>query len=613
MKQTLKNSAIYFSFWMFFFTTDRVFSLLYHFSKTRQTHLKDLLGCFWNGWRMDASTAAFICALPFLLFLFRPLIRPRQLTSVLSVYTFLLLPIQVAICLADRGLFAHWGFRIDATPLQFLDTPREMLASLTRAELLTAFVFGPIYCVLWCYIASRFIRKIQFSERQTAPILAKQFVLLPLLVLLMRGGWQHLPMNASLVYFSDSIYANQTAINPVWNFFYAVSKRDAYKKVNPYNYFSDAEAALKCSALLPVVGDSADVSILTIDKPNVIIIIWESFTAKMFAPLGGEKGVTPQTEAIAEEGLLFTNIYANGNRSDKGLPAIGSAYPAQPSQSIAFLTGKMLKLPHLSSAFNRNGYSSSFYYGGDLNFGNMFAFYNNGGYSPIVGKSDFSEKDITKKWGASDGAVFRKFLDYTPDDSRAFFKTLFTLSSHEPFDVPMRSRFYAENEDAKFRNAFAYTDSCVGAFVKEAKTKKWWDSTLVIIVADHGTTFPQWGSSSYELPEHFHVPLIFTGGALRLKGRVDAFGNQTDIAATLLHQLGWSSADFPFSRDLFSGRQRHFAHYVFTEGFGYLDKNGAAVYKHDAAKYILRKGLDEQALDCAKAYLQETYRDFISK
>ena len=613
MKQTLRNSAIYFSFWMFFYTTDRFFSLLYHFSKTSQTQVSDLLGCFWNGWRMDASTTAFLCAIPFVLFLSRPLLKDGSIRSFLTVYTCLLLPIQIAICLADRGLFAHWGFRIDATPLQFLDTPREMLASLTRAELLTAFVFGPIYCVLWCYIAFRFIRKIQFSERQTAPILVTQFVLLPFLVLLMRGGWQHLPMNASLVYFSDSIYANQSAINPVWNFFYAVTKRDAYRKVNPYNYFTDTEASQKCSALMPVAKDSADVSILKIKRPNVIIIIWESFTAKMFAPLGGEVGITPNTEAIAAEGLLFTNIYANGNRSDKGLPAVGSAYPAQPCQSIAFLTGKMLKLPHLSKPFNENGYSSSFYYGGDLNFGNMFAYYNNGGYSPIVGKSDFSEKDITKKWGACDGAVFRKLLEDTPDDSRPFFKTLFTLSSHEPFDVPMRSRFYAENEDAKFRNAFVYTDSCLGAFINEAKKKKWWDSTVVVIVADHGTTFPQWGNSSYELPEHFHVPMIFTGGALQLKGRVDAFGNQSDIAATLLHQLGWSSEAFPFSRDLFSRRQQHFAHYVFTEGFGYLDKDGVAVYKHDAGKYILKRGLDDHALDAAKAYLQVTYRDFIEK
>ena len=613
MRQTLKNSAIYFSFWMFFYTADRVFSLLYHFSKTRQIRFSDLLGCFWNGWRMDASMSAFLCAIPFLLFLFHPLIKSRRLSSLLTVYTCVLIPLQITICLADRGLFAHWGFRIDATPLQFLDTPREMLASLNGAELLTAFAFGPLYCLLWCYFALLFIRKIQFAERRSKPVFAVQFVMLPFLVLLMRGGWQHLPMNASLVYFSDSIYANQSAINPVWNFFYAVSTRDAYRKVNPYQYFSNEEATEKCSTLMPVAADSADVQLLSVQRPNVIIIIWESFTAKMFAPLGGERGVTPRTEAIANEGLLFTNIYANGNRSDKGLPAVGSAYPAQPAQSVAFLTGKMLKLPHLSRPFNDNGYTSSFYYGGDLNFGNMYAYYNNGGYSPIVGKSDFADKDLSKKWGACDAAVFRKFLDDTPDDSRHFFKTLFTLSSHEPFDVPMRSAFYAENDDAKFRNAFHYTDSCVGAFIAEARTKKWWDSTLVVIVADHGTTFPQWSNSSYELPEHFHVPLIFTGGALRQKGRVDTYGNQTDIAATLLHQLGWSSEAFPFSRDLFSKRQKHFAHYVFTEGFGYLDERGAAVYKHDAGKYILRRGLDDSALDGAKAYLQETYRDFIAK
>lgn len=167
-------------------------------------------------------------------------------------------------------------------------------------------------------------------------------------------------MNASLVYFSDNIYANQSAINPVWNFFYAVSVRSAYTKVNPYNYFSSEKAIQLCGSMMPIDQDSADISILKIKEPNVIVLIWESFTAKMFAPLGGERGIIPNMEAIANEGLLFTNIYANGNRSDKGLPAIGSAYPSQPAQSIAFLTGKMLKLPNISQSFNRNGYSSSF-------------------------------------------------------------------------------------------------------------------------------------------------------------------------------------------------------------------------------------------------------------
>lgn len=216
----------------------------------------------------------------------------------------------------------------------------------------------------------------------------------------------------------------------------------------------------------------------------------------------------------------------------------------------------------------------------------MYAYYNYGGYSPIVGKSAFAEKELSKKWGGNDGAVVRRFLDETPDGSHRFFKTLFTLSSHEPFEVPMRSIYYGEDEDSKFRNAIAYTDSCLGAFVREAKQKKWWDSTLVIIVADYGTIFPRSGNISYEMPENFHIPLILTGGALSLKGKIESYGNQTDIAATLLHQMGWSSSDFKFSRDLFNRNQKHFAHYVFTEGFGYADQQGVAVYKHDAQKYI---------------------------
>lgn len=613
---SIRNQIAYLLFWIGYFTFDRIFSLLYHFSKTKLLSFSDIIGAFWNGWRMDASMSAYLCIFPFFLLLLHSFLNCNKwILHILWAYTSILLIICIGLCIVDRGIFAHWGYRLDASPLQFIETPHEMLASLTNFELFLALGVGISFCVIWIKLAQKSIYKhLIKNPLNNKKILSAvfQLFLLPLILILCRGGLQQLPMNSSLVYFSENQYANQSAINPVWNFCYAVAHADAYKKENPYNYFSKEELNILVNTLMPK-AETCDSLILNNIRPNVIILIWESLTAKIVEPLGGEKNITPNLSRITKEGLLFTNFYANGNRSDKGLPAIGSAYPSQPASSIALVPNKMLKLPHLSIPFVENGYQTAFYYGGDLNFGNMYAYYNNGKYKKIVGKPAFQAKDMNKKWGASDGAVLQRLLEETPDNDTLFFKVLFTLSSHEPFDVPMKSKFEATDWDNKFRNAHAYTDSCIGSFISQAKNKKWWPNTLIIILADHGHPLPESSNLGFDMPGSFHIPMVFTGGALKKLGKCHTFGNQTDLAATLLHQLGWKSNQFPFSRDLFAEKEPHFAHYVFKEGLGYLDEEATIVYKHDFNDMRFRKNASDIKIKKAKAYLQKTYQDFIEK
>lgn len=619
MEKAVRHSILYFSFWMVYFGIDRAFSLVYHFNKTLAVSASDLIGTFTHGARMDASASAYLSVIPFLCLIFNQFRKITFVHVILSAYTYFIVALCTVLCLIDRGIFDHWGYRLDATPLQFIATPNEMLASLSLTEKFIAFGFGTVWIGFWCYLVKRFVlNPIRQSTSNSWSGAMLQFLFTVLLFFPIRGGLQLIPMNTSLVYFSNSQYANQTAVNPIWNFGYSVSKKASYEKENPYAFFDKQTANTLVKALLPNTdADSADVNILNtaITKPNVIVIIWESLTAKNFAPLGGRTGILPELEQIAKEGLLFTNIYANGNRSDKGLIAIGSAYPAQTTQSIAFLTNKVLKLPHISHEFNAKGYQSSFYYGGDLNFGNMWAYYNQGAYQPIIGKKDFEQKDMNKKWGASDAAVFNKLLADTPDDNAPFFKMLFTLSSHEPFDVPNFQRIQGADEDAKFWNAHAYTDSCLGTFIRTAKTRRWWDNTLIVIVADHGTTMPRIDKLDYDAAANYHIPLIFTGGALRQKGQQNStYGVQNDVVATILHQLSWSSKRFPYSRDLFSKQQPHFAHYVFNDGFGYLDASGCQLlYKNENQSFVINQKADSIQRARGLAYLQYTFQDFIDK
>nr|WP_229363392.1 sulfatase-like hydrolase/transferase [Flectobacillus sp. BAB-3569] len=171
------------------------------------------------------------------------------------------------------------------------------------------------------------------------------------LIIPIRGGLQLAPINQSAVYFSNKLFANHAAINPLWNFADSWFNKTA-DKGNPYQYLPTKEAELEVSKTLHNSSPTTEYVIdTTITKPNVLIITWESLTAKVFDKTGGIKGVLPELGKIANEGILFRNCFASGDRSDKGLIAILSAFPAQPTASVMTMPKKTAHLPILSQDF----------------------------------------------------------------------------------------------------------------------------------------------------------------------------------------------------------------------------------------------------------------------
>src|SRR5690606_20642672 len=213
--------------------------------------------------------------------------------------------------------------------------------------------------------------------------------------------------------------------------------------------------------------------------------------------LGTMVDVTPRFDTYVEEGLLFSNFYAAADRSDKGLVNILSGYPSQPTQSIMKLPVKASKLPVLSKSFEEAGYATSFYYGGELEFANIKAYLMNGGFSKVVGKESFKPEDWNSKWGAHDHVVLDKLLQDLNSSEKPFFSTIFTLSSHEPFEVPIEPHIEGDDEESKFLNSLYYTDQSIGNFIEAAKKEPWYDETLIIILADHGHRMPG-NSRNYE-------------------------------------------------------------------------------------------------------------------
>ncbi|MEO6452468.1 MAG: LTA synthase family protein, partial [Ginsengibacter sp.] len=431
------------------------------------------------------------------------------------------------------------------------------------------------------------------------------------LIVPIRGGLQQIPINQSNVYFSDKVFANHAAVNVGWNVMKSILKKD-FDKHNPYIYFSEQQAQQSFDSLYPS-EKYLPAQILNTSRPNIILIILESYTSKFVGCLGGLPGVTPNIDKIASEGMLFTNIYASGERSEKGLVALLSGYPAQTTTSIIFSPAKTENLPNLNKVLKQQGYHSSYYYGGELAFANIKSYLLNAGYDKLISKDDFDKKDYNSKWGVHDHVLLNKFDADLNTQTQPFFSTLFTLSSHEPYEIPVKPKFKGNDETTKFKNSFYYTDQVIGNFIEHAKAQSWWDKTLIIMVADHGHRLP--GEDPNDRPLKFRIPLILTGGALKLKRVLNnTIGSQTDIAYTLLQQMGLQNKDFKWSKNLLDTTAKQFAFYVFNDGFGFVTPQGALTFDNLSKKIIYKdKDADTSQLNFGKAYMQFSFEDFIRR
>nr|WP_304487050.1 sulfatase-like hydrolase/transferase [Dysgonomonas sp. 511] len=186
-----------------------------------------------------------------------------------------------------------------------------------------------------------------------------------------------------------------------------------------------------------------------------------------------------------------------------------------------------------------------------------------------------------------------------------FFKLILTLSSHEPFDVPVR-RF-----TEPYLNAVNYTDNCLGEFVNELKDTGLWDNTLLILLADHAMQSYPVGVANNE-PQRFHIPMLWIGGAVKQPLVVGSYGSQNDLSATLLSQLRMQSGDFLFSKDMLNPQGSKFAFYSYVNGFCMMDSTGTVIYDNDKEDVILKAG--NPGLErMAKAYFQTMYIDLANR
>jgi len=577
-----------------------VFMLAYA-SLYRGELARSMVAAMWHGLSMDMCMAAYFTIVPALIIIAGCFTGARRLLRRIECIYYVFVAVLVsAVAALDIVLYGHWGFRLDATPLfYFMSSPSSALASATFGEMFAGIagwlICSALFYALFYYMAVRVPGASSASSGRWKRA-ALSVVLTALLFVPIRGGFTVSTMNLSRAYFSDDMRLNHAAVNPAFSLMYSLTHRDVYG--TQFRFFSDAEAAAITCGMHGTSAADSTVQWISVPHPDVYLIILESFSAHLMPSLGGEP-IAMRLDSLAVDGLLFDRFYASSFRTDRALPAILSALPGQPTGSIMKHVAKAEHLPSVATVLRSAGYDCSYYYGGDANFTNMLAYLRAAGFGTIVSDKDFPLSERVSKWGAPDHAVFGRALsDARTAGGKPRFCVIQTSSSHEPFDVPYGNPRFSPGP----QRAFAYADSCLGAFVDSLRALPSWERTLVIAVPDHYGCYP---ARPQAMEARHHVPLVVAGGALTRGGeRVSRIASQTDIAATILAQLGMDYSDFPFSRNLAAGSPEHdFAFFSEPEQAMLVTPTDSAVL--NVATSSVRG--DADAGRRCKAYLQELY------
>ena len=600
-------------FWLILFASFRFIFLCFNADLVFQNPIPETLQSFIRGFRLDLSTIAYLMLPSFLFWVLFQFTQKKIIHQINQGYHFILLFLLPVLFVSTIKMYHEWEALLSVSVLDYVANPGEVVSFISTAELLGLVVFLVLYvtCSIWLY--KKVVRGFLHDKGKTLYKFVIGLIMPVLMGISARGGLQLIPINESAAYYSDTPFFNHVAVNPFWYFIHSVLDKDTDK--NPYALMDPAEAKQRHNHLYASI-DSAGIEVLTTTQPNLVFIILESWTADIIEALGGEPGITPQFDSLRKEGLLFTNIYGAGARTEHGLISVLSGYAPPPKVSIITIPSKSAKIANLNSLFAKDGYASSFYYGGEIHFVNMKSYLVNGHFKTIIDKEDFEENQLNSKWGAHDEFVLDKQLADLHNTSGPFLSVVLTLSTHEPFEVPMETPFNGKDESDKFRKSAYYTDHCLGDYFKKAKQETWYDNTLFILVADHGHRLPK--NNDLSRPESKRIPLLMFGNVLKEEFRgkqIDITGNQHDIPATVLPQLHKETSLFPGSKNLLNPSTKSFAYYVTDNVMGWIAPGQMLLFDLTKREFISLTDPPVPYIDSlqsdAKAYLQYHYQEYL--
>ena len=635
MKQIIWFVKTYATFVVLFVLQKPLFLFLEKGSATQPVDniFTELPAVIWHGLPLDLSMAGYLSVIPGFLsiavvWLKRDLVKP-----IMNIYFIIASLFITCSFLLNASLYPYWKYPLDSTPLfYFFTSPADAIASISIWQVILSIVILIVLTIgVWFTLRMRGEKRQQYSrysygyggfgsgkrnrfddfDRHRGRTSIILLLLTGLLFLPIRGGITVSTMNTGQAYYSQNAYLNHSAVNPLFSLLESITHQEDF--ASQYRFMKDKEAD-KIFTTMTSTSDENTYPLLneaTFKKgtPDILIVIMESFASDIMPSMGSYKDVAVCLDSIAQQSILFTRFYANSFRTDRGMVSILSGYPAQPTTSIMRYPRKTSQLPSIARNLAKyKNYKTTYYYGGDADFCNMRSYLVSQGYQHIISDANFPIEDKLSKWGVPDHILAAKMMEdikAQQNEKRPMLRILQTSSSHEPFEVP-----YHRLKDKRL-NAFAYTDSVMGAIVREYRKLPRWKNTLIVFVPDHV------GGYKENLNDHdrsrYQIPLILAGGVISRPMKVGIIGSQHDIAATLLGQLGVEHREFTFSKNMMSDATPKFAFFAVNDAFGIVSEENSLIYDNRAKRIVYDKGEKGFNLKRGQAYLQKLYDDLAKK
>ena len=635
MKQIIWFVKTYATFVVLFVLQKPLFLFLEKGSATQPVDniFTELPAVIWHGLPLDLSMAGYLSVIPGFLsiavvWLKRDLVKP-----IMNIYFIIASLFITCSFLLNASLYPYWKYPLDSTPLfYFFTSPADAIASVSIWQVILSIVILIVLTIgVWFTLRMRGEKRQQYSryaygyggfgsgkrnrfddfDRHRGRTSIILLLLTGLLFLPIRGGITVSTMNTGQAYYSQNAYLNHSAVNPLFSLFESITHQEDF--ASQYRFMKDKEVD-KIFATMTSTSDENTYPLLneaTFKKgtPDILIVIMESFASDIMPSMGSYKDVAVCLDSIAQQSILFTRFYANSFRTDRGMVSVLSGYPAQPTTSIMRYPRKTSQLPSIARNLAKyKNYKTTYYYGGDADFCNMRSYLVSQGYQHIISDANFPIEDKLSKWGVPDHIVAARMMEdikAQQNEKRPMLRILQTSSSHEPFEVP-----YHRLKDKRL-NAFAYTDSVMGAIVREYRKLPRWKNTLIVFVPDHVGGYKE--NLNDRDRSRYQIPLILAGGAISRPMKVGIIGSQHDIAATLLGQLGVEHREFTFSKNMMSDATPKFAFFAVNDAFGIVSEENSLIYDNRAKRIVYDKGEKGFNLKRGQAYLQKLYDDLAKK
>lgn len=604
---------------------NRISFLILHIDLFENIATTESLQALFKGYRLDLSIISYLFSTNLVLILLSRFFPFKGFNRIIKgMLLGLNLLVFLAISLINAGeaaTYSEWITKLNVKVFDHLKNPSEVYRTASFSYMLIFYGFFLSQMLFCTYLYRMKIhREYKLESFTNSKTYFVQIGLCLLLILptgyFIRGGFQPIPIQISDVYFSNHLPANDLAVNSSWSFLNSVWGNTRANHGNPYKKYSSEKADQIVQELYSTPIDSTS-SILKNNRPNIVYIILEGWTADVIEKIGGMKNLSPNFNTLCDSGFLFKEYYSSGWTSDQGMSAIFSSEPVLPLATIVNQPDKYRKLPCLNKDLQKNGYTCSYLFGGQLTYGNIKSYLLDQGFDQVKDETDYEDDNYEAgKLGIHDHIMLDILHKETNKLPEPFLSCLFTLSTHSPFDIPVMPEVNA-TKHKEYLGTIKYADAAIGDFFLSIKNEAWYSNTLFVIMSDHSHPSPKgWGNSERN---KFRIPLLFVGDVIKeeFKGKTsDKIASQLDLNKTILNQLNIPSDHYTWSKNLFNPYTPEFAPYAFHYGVGLIKSNAYHSLNVNYNKTYFKDDRDSAAYKKVKmeseAFFQKAFDHYLS-